>query len=590
MQRESGNVLEQAENFLQKYPDLITSLYSYHKKSKLKSEGRILRRDTERIRRYRKFRKEPNSRLKQFENAFFQAMDQKPLLFTCPVCRSVLRTPVTIECGHTFCNDCLSSPENNFSNRCAVCAAELVLERRCINVLVQHLVEKWRERNKHIDDTEMAVPNTVDILGVEPRYHLRSGYAGLQIKNKTEKRISNFLEESSGKLPRYKHDKRKPKTTNICNNSFKNFWLDGNDDNYKIFQETLDNVFKEVDDIKEDALKASWSCISSTDLECILCSRCLLDPVTTGCGHTFCRGCLTRVLDHGLSCPLCMSSLTTGDYSRASTEVLLQAIQFLVPQDYNERMSISIRESLILERSSDIPVFICTNAFPGVACPLYVYEARYRLIARRCLQSSTKRFAMAGKDSNGDKFVQYGTILEVKDAVNLEDGRFILTTIGVRRFKVVSRNEQDGYDTAKINYIKDNDVPAEKLQELMLIHEKVYSKASKWIKSLKPKALREVERLIGKMPKVEKDWFTLPDGPAWAWWLMPILPLSSQLQVGFLSTTSLEKRLRAIDKMLEHMKIRMKALERNTVACSQEVDPSDYCESGRSLEMPYTNN
>lgn len=33
------------------------------------------------------------------------------------------------------------------------------------------------------------------------------------------------------------------------------------------------------------------------------------------------------------------------------------------------------------------------------------------------------------------------------------------------------------------------------------------------------------------MPSLETDWANLPDGPSWAWWLMPILPLSAQLQV-----------------------------------------------------------
>lgn len=49
---------------------------------------------------------------------------------------------------------------------------------------------------------------------------------------------------------------------------------------------------------------------------------------------------------------------------------------------------------------------------------------------------------MAGKEPGGSKFVQFGTILEVKDAVSLEDGRFILTTVGIRRFKVISKGEQ----------------------------------------------------------------------------------------------------------------------------------------------------
>lgn len=62
-------------------------------------------------------------------------------------------------------------------------------------------------------------------------------------------------------------------------------------------------------------------------------------------------------------------------------------------------------------------------------------------------------------------------------------------------------------------------------------------------------------------------------------------------QVGFLSTTSLEKRLRAIDKMMEHMmKIQTRALDGGTVQCSHEVDPPESCgETDRSFEMPYNN-
>ncbi|KAJ8943583.1 hypothetical protein NQ318_006585 [Aromia moschata] len=435
----------------------------------------------------------------------------------------------------------------------------------------------------------MMVPEAADILGMQPRYHLRSRYAGLQIDSETEDKITNFIHNNTDGIPRYR-EKRAIRNSNFCNDPLV-FWFDEDGGSYGHFKETLESVFKEVDDIKEEALKTSWECITVADLECVLCSRCLLDPVTTGCGHTFCRGCLTRVLDHRLACPLCMAPLRVGDYSRGTTEVLRQAIGFLVPDELDERVSAGLRETAVLERSSDIPVFVCTNAFPGVACPLYVYEPRYRLLARRCLLSPTKRFAMASKESNGDKFVQCGTVLEVKDAVNLEDGRFILTTVGVRRFKVVNRGEQDGYDTAKVQYIKDSSVPAEKLPELTALHDKVRTKATKWIRSLKPKVLAEVERLIGQMPRVEKSWPSLPDGPSWTWWLMPILPLSSQLQVGFLSTTSLEKRLRAIDKMFEHMNIRMKALERNTVACSQDEDPLESCgETERSFELPFNDN
>jgi hypothetical protein len=43
----------------------------------------------------------------------------------------------------------------------------------------------------------MTVPNTTDILGVEPRYHLRSGFAGLQINeaNKINVSVQQFVPE-----------------------------------------------------------------------------------------------------------------------------------------------------------------------------------------------------------------------------------------------------------------------------------------------------------------------------------------------------------------------------------------------------------
>lgn len=104
----------------------------------------------------------------------------------------------------------------------------------------------------------------------------------------------------------------------------------------------------------EEALKSSWECVSSTDFECILCSRCLLEPVTTPCGHTFCRDCLTRVLDHGLSCPLCMAALSVRDYSRGTTEVLQYAIKILFPEELSARMSMSWKENFMLEKSSDV--------------------------------------------------------------------------------------------------------------------------------------------------------------------------------------------------------------------------------------------
>ena len=51
------------------------------------------------------------------------------------------------------------------------------------------------------------------------------------------------------------------------------------------------------------------SLLDKEDFECSLCYRLLYHPVTTPCGHVFCRQCLDRCLDHRSDCPLCKSSL-----------------------------------------------------------------------------------------------------------------------------------------------------------------------------------------------------------------------------------------------------------------------------------------
>jgi len=42
---------------------------------------------------------------------------------------------------------------------------------------------------------------------------------------------------------------------------------------------------------------------------CLLYSV-LLNPVTTWCGHTFCRDCICRSFDHSPNCPVCRTTLS----------------------------------------------------------------------------------------------------------------------------------------------------------------------------------------------------------------------------------------------------------------------------------------
>lgn len=49
---------------------------------------------------------------------------------------------------------------------------------------------------------------------------------------------------------------------------------------------------------------------------------------------------------------------------------------------------------LVYSLTKDIPIFVCTVAYPGVPCPLHIFEPRYRLMMRRCMETGTKKFGM----------------------------------------------------------------------------------------------------------------------------------------------------------------------------------------------------
>lgn len=44
--------------------------------------------------------------------------------------------------------------------------------------------------------------------------------------------------------------------------------------------------------------------------------------------------------------------------------------------------------------NQNVPIFVCTMAFPTVPCPLHIFEPCYRLMIRRCIETGTKCFGM----------------------------------------------------------------------------------------------------------------------------------------------------------------------------------------------------
>ncbi|KAM6299751.1 LON peptidase N-terminal domain and RING finger protein 1-like [Aegotheles albertisi] len=493
----------------------------------------------------------------------------------CPSCLLLLWEPVTVSCGHSFCKPCLGGA---VPSRCPLCQERLKLlgvgAARC-NVVLCSLLEKCVERESRL---AWLVARVRDCLTRgDPREALRMARKGLELAPDASS-LRLCQAEAIAALGQHPWALEDEDLDAVCraepgeHEDQEGEPADGKGDtgfehgqgtatlSQPGHQQELETSAERqgrrlVDNEEETAAKCTQTCLgellSISDLECSLCIRMFFEPVTTPCGHTFCKECLERCLDHRPNCPLCKQSLR--EYLKAgsySPTVLLQDIMLATfPAELAERRELHQAEMAELSNlTRNIPIFVCTMSFPGIACPLHVFEPRYRLMIRRCQETGTRRFGMCVYES-GKSFADYGCMLEIRQIELLADGRSLVDTIGRRRFRVLSRGHRDGYNTADIEYLEDKKVAGEELQELQCLHESTYRLAQRFCEH-GDLTSRHILVQHGPLPEKEEDIQASADGPTWCWWLISILPLDPSYQLNLFSTTSLRARLTQLQRIL----------------------------------------
>uniref|UniRef100_A0A8C9EHR1 LON peptidase N-terminal domain and ring finger 3 n=1 Tax=Pavo cristatus TaxID=9049 RepID=A0A8C9EHR1_PAVCR len=295
--------------------------------------------------------------------------------------------------------------------------------------------------------------------------------------------------------------------------------------------------------------------VDPSDLDCSLCMRLFYEPVTTPCGHTFCLKCLERCLDHNPKCPMCKEGLSECLAMRkyCKTVLMEELIARYLPEELTERRKIYEEEIAELSNlNKNVPIFVCTMAYPTVPCPLHIFEPCYRLMIRRCMETGTKQFGMCISDPVKG-FADYGCILEIRNVEFFADGRSVVDSIGKRRFKVIQHSQRDGYNTADIEYIEDQKVQGQDYAALLVLHDSVYDQAYMWFNSLKQALKSRILNHFGPMPAKDPDPQANPNGPAWCWWVLAVLPLENRAQLPFLAMKSLKDRLNGIRRVLTFM-------------------------------------
>ncbi len=109
-----------------------------------------------------------------------------------------------------------------------------------------------------------------------------------------------------------------------------------------------------------------------------------------------------------------------------------------------------------------IPLFpLNVVLFPGGYLPLHIFEPRYRLMMRHCLDGD-RRFGVALINSGSEVGEPatpeaVGTIAYIDEVKTLEDGRMVIGVEGEQRFRIVKIVDQVPYITADVSLLKDDD-------------------------------------------------------------------------------------------------------------------------------------
>lgn len=370
-------------------------------------------------------------------------------LLQCAQCARPYRVPVTLPCGNTLCRQCL--PESHQrenatwpdlpSRRQAIscpfdgCGQEHPVSDCSVDVILSKLSDATAEviaRHSSIlgvstNAADAAMEDYILVPGLDQK-PTQSSYQGGKL-------ISLYTRAAQGLL------------------SFDNAQYLADEEQWSEAERALDvTVYQDLNDAAQQ------------QVDCQVCYNLMLDPITTFCGHTLCRQCMTRVLDHSLHCPVCRKELALPPsiLRQPINKRLSTIIDNFWPKEIQARREAALIEDVGSEGNLNVPLFICTLGFPDQPTFLRIFEPRYRLMLRRCMEGNQhfgmlmyNRFNEPQGTLGPVHFYQIGTMLRIVNAQLLPDGTSIIETRGTYRFKVTAHGVLDGYSIGAVEPLED---------------------------------------------------------------------------------------------------------------------------------------
>lgn len=487
-------------------------------------------------------------------------------LIQCPLCSRPFRMPVTLPCGNTLCRQCVpqlherenvSYPDVPGRRQAIECPfADCGHEHSAIDCSVDVTVSKILDAVAEIVARQISIAgNTTTLVQELVRWDEIVSGEPVSHKENTQtfpggRLVATYSLAAKGELYR------------------------ANDVAYHS-SPSADDARHDMDsDILQEVLEATHH-----HVDCQVCYNLLLDPVTTPCGHTLCRICLTRTLDHSLHCPVCRRDLGLPPslIGHPSNKTLTSLLQALCPQTVAARKRAVALEETGGEGALSTPLFVCALGFPTMPTFLRIFEPRYRLMLRRCLEGN-REFGMLMYNRYNEPqgelgtvhFYQYGTMMQIVHSQMLADGTSLIETRGAYRFRVRAHGLHDGYAVGNVERVEDVSTAEEERLEALETSMAAASAPPPTASGIPAHQAETPEAILDRMPTcalleigssfIERmrarsaNWLQQrvldihgqpPSDPAtFPFWFASVLPISDEEKYKLLPTTTVRERLK----------------------------------------------
>ncbi|KAG9235282.1 ATP-dependent protease La domain-containing protein [Amylocarpus encephaloides] len=401
-----------------------------------------------------------NGALDAFKNA-----RQVVRLAQCPQCSYPIKQPVTLPCGNSLCKKCIPELHRRLNISYPATANRL-------QGFICPFTSCGKEHAAEDCSVDVALKKIMDVVKIEVEAYRETPEASEVVQQLEEK--DRFLIAGVSSIRSQEPHIRVLSGGRLCSAYAMAEMGELAYDSEVLF--TPKSAAAEDTQLLESALLDHMKEATKIELDCQVCYGVFLDPITTACGHTFCRKCVHRILDHSNLCPLCRRVLPISPAISAiqapSNILLIKFLSGFYPEAMTARAEAALEEESNRVGELDTPLFICTLSFPSMPTFLHIFEPRYRLMMRRAIEGNRK-FGMILHNPHREEqeglgpvqYYAYGTLLHIVNMHLMQDGRSLVETIGVSRFRVLKHGSIDGYTVGKVERVDDMSIAAEEALE-----------------------------------------------------------------------------------------------------------------------------